>query len=78
MQTEKLVGHHCPQCGDIGTVERLHRNETVEFRGESISVTKTMRRCCSCGSEWENTKDPDWRIERNRVFEERAGIKAHP
>ena len=27
-----------------------------------MEVVKTLRRCGSCGQEFENTRDPDWRI----------------
>jgi hypothetical protein len=74
MPAEKLVGHHCPECGNSGMVERVSFPATVEFRGEMISVTKTVRRCGSCDAEWENTKNPDWRLERNRIYQERTGL----
>jgi putative zinc finger/helix-turn-helix YgiT family protein len=52
----------CGACGAQGGVVRFERREQENVRGLKVEVTKTLRRCTACGEEFENSRDPDWRM----------------
>lgn len=75
-QHEELHDVTCPECGRGGSVTRFRRHETVSVRGMELEVEKVLRRCGACGSEYENTKDPDWRIDAYAMYRKAKGMLA--
>lgn len=72
MKIEPLFANHCHRCSSE-PVYRISYPGPVEYRGLIVDVTKVFRECKMCGARWENTKDPDWREEAQRVYQERMG-----
>ena len=72
MKIEPLAGHHCHHCSSH-PIYRVSDVGPVEYRGLIFDVTKVYRKCVVCGTCWENTKDPDWREEAQRRYQERMG-----
>lgn len=64
----------CPFCELEGSIEYIEKAEDVVVRGSNISVTKVSRRCTSCGAEFENTKDHDWKGEAFNKYRAIMGI----
>jgi putative zinc finger/helix-turn-helix YgiT family protein len=73
-QDEHLPEAICPKCGHGGGVLRFARRETVDVRGLEFEVEKILRRCEACGAEFENTKDPDWRVEGYEKYRKSKGM----
>jgi putative zinc finger/helix-turn-helix YgiT family protein len=73
-QDEHLPEAICPKCGRGGGVSRFARRETVDVRGLEFEVEKILRRCEACGAEFENTKDPDWRVEGYEKYRKSKGM----
>jgi putative zinc finger/helix-turn-helix YgiT family protein len=73
-QDEHLPEAICPKCGRDGGVSRFARRETVDVRGLEFEVEKILRRCEACGAEFENTKDPDWRVEGYEKYRKSKGM----
>ena len=69
MTSEHLEHLFCAVCGHEGCIYRFQRREAVNVRGTIIEVTKTLRRCDACATEFENSRDPDWRPEAYRLAE---------
>lgn len=59
----------CAVCGHNGGIYRFWRREAVNVRGTVVEVIKTLRRCDACATEFENSRDPDWRPEAYRLAE---------
>lgn len=58
-----LPGAICGACGAAGHLARFRRSEAVEVRGIAVRVTKVLRGCGACRAEFENSLDPDWRLD---------------
>jgi hypothetical protein len=65
--SEHLEDLSCGVCGHAGEIYRFHRRQSVDVRGIVVEVTKTLRRCDACGTEFQNSRDPDWRPEAYRL-----------
>lgn len=63
----------CGACGAQGSVVRFERRGCEDVRGFKVEVTKTLRRCIACGQEFENSRDPDWRVEAYAQFRAAKG-----
>lgn len=64
----------CPECGKVGHVSRLTRRETVAVRGLEFEADKVLRQCDACGAEFENTRDPDWRVAAYAAYRAAKGL----
>lgn len=73
MIDERLPELTCSCCGEAGNVVRFQRVEQVDVRGFAVTVTKTLRRCEACHEEFENSHDPDWRVEAYDAFRRAKG-----
>lgn len=73
-RSEHLPDTTCPACGQVGRVSRFARRETVDVRGLELEVEKFLRHCEACSAEFENTRDPDWRIEGYEKYREVKGM----
>lgn len=73
MTDEALPDVVCGCCGVRGKVVRFQRREEEEVRGFRVEVTKTLRRCASCGEEFQNSRDPDWRIDAYDAYRATKG-----
>jgi putative zinc finger/helix-turn-helix YgiT family protein len=73
MNDMTLPGVACGVCGAQGSVVRFERSEREDVRGFKLQVTKTLRRCTVCGQEFENSRDPDWRIDAYAQFRAEKG-----
>jgi putative zinc finger/helix-turn-helix YgiT family protein len=76
MDTEQLADLTCSGCGHTGGVVRFSRREDVVIRGLTVGVTKVLRRCDACGEEFENSKDPDWRLAAYAQYRTAKGMVA--
>ncbi len=74
MTKEPLPNVACPSCGAVGHVLRASRRENVDVRGESIDVDRIFRHCEACGAEFENTSDPDWKLQAFAEYRARKGM----
>jgi putative zinc finger/helix-turn-helix YgiT family protein len=73
MSETTLPGVACGACGAQGSVVRFERRECEDVRGFKVEVTKTLRRCTACGQEFENSRDPDWRLDAYAQFRAAKG-----
>lgn len=64
----------CPHCGETGSLKFTTLQDTVEVRGFSVTVNKVKRHCDNCGTEFENTKDHDWKREAFDAYRAAFGI----
>ena len=62
-QDRPLPNVTCPGCGATGHVSLVTRNEEVTIRGMTLRADIVWRKCSACQAEFENTQDPDWRIQ---------------
>lgn len=76
MDGEVLPEVTCSGCGRTGKVVRFSREEEVAVRGLRFSVTKVLRRCEGCGGEFENSRDPDWRVDAYNQYRTAKGMVA--
>ncbi|MFD2263473.1 type II TA system antitoxin MqsA family protein [Lacibacterium aquatile] len=74
MTTELLKDAACPACGVVGRVSRVTRCETVPVRDLEIEVNRTLRVCDHCKTEFENTKDADWKIDAYAAYRSAKGM----
>ena len=68
MSKKKLPGVVCGMCGAQDKIVRFERIEHEDIRGLRVEVTKTLRRCTACDAEFENSRDPDWRVDAYAQF----------
>jgi DNA-binding XRE family transcriptional regulator len=58
----------CAACGTLGLVNRIIQTQVEMVRHVSFEVVKTVRKCASCGAQFENSRDPDWRTQAYHQF----------
>ncbi len=73
MFDQNLPDVTCVGCGKKGGVVRMATPEAVDVRGVRIVVTKVSRTCHLCRACFENSTDPDWRLDAYAAYRAAAG-----
>jgi len=74
MNNQEVLHDPCPNCGEVGHLQVLNRNETVKVRGQAFGVQAEFFHCEACGEDFESADGPDSLASAYRQYRQANGL----